>query len=445
VDDLTAKAVGYAGQFSFLKTPNLDRLAREGVVFENAFVTTSLCSPSRACFLTGCHAHRHGVRRNDGHDPDPAIPTFPQVLRQSGYETAFIGKWHMAETSAPRPGFDYWLSFRGQGEYNNPLLNENGREFKSEGYVTDLLTDYAVRWLEQPHEKPFCLLLWHKAVHADFIPATRHAGALADISLPKPLNFDDTFEGKPEWQRRLFAKRRDNKNAKTDSESEAPSSIPPGKWNGREPHYLSYVRTILGVDESLGAIRAALEKKGVLDNTVIVFSSDNGYFLGEHRLGDKRLAYEEAIRIPLVFRYPEVAVPGGGRSQFALNIDIAPTLLDLVGARTPRSMQGISLASALKRPDARGRDAFLYAYYQEPAHPSVPTMLAVRGKRWKYISYPELTGPVEELYDLEADPYELRNLSTDPAHEQDLARGRANLRQLLKKNRVATKLQVNVD
>jgi len=431
IDDQAWNAMGHTGRFPFLKTPHMDRLAREGASFENAFVTTSLCSPSRASLLTGCHAHRHGVRTNEKRDPDPGLETFPQRLQRAGYETAFVGKWHMEPTANPRPGFDYWLSFRGQGQYVNPKLNENGRDFQQEGYMTDLLTGYATRWLERPREKPFCLLLWHKAVHGPFTPAPRHAEAFPEAALPKPPNFDDTFEDKPKWLRHMktYGGRRDD--VLKNKDREPPDALPPAEWNGGQRHQLDYLRALLAVDESIGAVLVTLEKQGTLDDTVVIFSSDNGYFLGEHRLGDKRLMYEESIRIPLIVRYPALAAAGARLEPMALNIDVAPTILELAGARPPRTIQGRSLVPLLGNAGAPWRDSFLYAYYQEGWLPGIPTMLGVRTKRWKYIHYPGLPEDVDELYDLEGDPHELRNLVADPAHADTLARMQATLKRLL--------------
>ncbi|MBN2308947.1 MAG: sulfatase-like hydrolase/transferase, partial [Candidatus Hydrogenedentes bacterium] len=425
-------ALGCSGRFPFLKTPNMDRLAREGAQFANAFVTTSLCSPSRACFLTGCYAHRHGVRTNEHRDPDPALTTFPQALQRAGYETAFVGKWHMRPVAEPRPGFDYWLSFRGQGQYLNPELNENGRAFRAEGYMTDLLTRYAVDWIEQPRDKPFCLLLWHKAVHGPFTPADRHANAFPDARLPEPASFSDSLEGRPAWMRRarLYGARMEEWR-KSEGKS-VPDAVKPGSWSGTNRAHLDYMRALMAVDESLGAVLASLEARGQLDNTLVVFTSDNGFFLGEHGRGDKRLAYDESLRIPLLMRYPGLVEAGSVIDPMALNIDLGPTFLDLAGARIPRSMQGASLLPLLRGDSRTWRKSFLYEYFQESWLPGIPTMTGVRTERWKYVQYPHVPGELEELYDLRADPIEVVNLATDPAHAGTLADMRAELARLKK-------------
>jgi N-acetylglucosamine-6-sulfatase len=424
-DDLRWDALSCLGH-PFVRTPNLDRLAAEGVRFANAFVTLSLCSPSRACYLTGTYAHTHGVTVNDRNDPDPAQPTFPQLLQGAGYETAYVGKWHCAPRQDPRPGFDYWLSFRGQGKYVNPDLNENGRDFQAEGYMTDLLTDYAVNWLRQrwegvalPTPRPFCLYLAHKAVHGPFTPAERHQDRFAGVEIAKPESFDDTFAGKPEWLRAGIVRGEQRDQWMANRDKSIPAEIPPGKWDPRAKGRLDYYRTLLAVDESVGRVLKTLEELGQLDSTVVVFASDNGFFHGEHRRGDKRLMYEESIRIPLLLRYPPLARPGRVVEPMALNVDLAPTFLDLAGVPIPDAMQGRSLRPLLTEENPDWRTSFLYEYFQEGWLPGVPTMLGVRTERWKYVTYPAIDD-LDELYDLEADPHELRNLAEDPAHRETL-------------------------
>ncbi|MBN1345228.1 MAG: sulfatase [Phycisphaerae bacterium] len=416
----------------FLKTPQMDRLATEGARLANAFVTTSLCSPSRACFLTGMHAHRHGVRTNESIDIRPDTPTFPQLLRQAGYETAFVGKWHMARKATPRPGFDYWLSFLGQGKYEDPPLNENGRDFKAKGYITDLLTDYAVKWLDKPRAKPFCLILSHKAVHGPFTPAQRHKGMYADVDIPKPASFDDTYKAKPEWYRRALiygARRNEWRGAQG---KPVPPELKPIAWNPRQKNMLDYDRALLAVDESVGKVLDALQTKGQLDNTVIVFAGDNGYFHGEHRRGDKRLIYEESMRIPFLIRYPKLIKPGTVIDQMTLNIDLAPTLLDLAGVPAPKTMQGRSMKPLLAgRKVDDWRKSFFYTYFQEAWVPGLPTMLAVRTADWKYARYPDLED-LDELYDLSRDRIEMHNLVADPAAKPKLEEMRAELDRLIK-------------
>ena len=416
-DDQAWNVLGKDGRYEFMKTPNIDQLSREGLVFENAFVTTSLCSPSRACFLTGSYAHTNGVYINEDSDPDPNVPFLPQVLQEAGYETAFVGKWHMKPGAEPREGFDYWLSFDGQGKYINPPLNEDGRDFIEEGYITDILTDYAVRWLEKPKDKPFCLFLWHKAVHAPFTPAPRDSAAFPEALIPEYENWYDDMENKPEWLRRGWVYGVHNKNWKDSEGKPVPEKIKPRPWDPKNPKWMNYLRAILAVDKSTGDIRHCLAELNILDNTVLVFGSDNGFFLGAHQRGDKRLMYEESLRIPLIIRYPEMIEAGIKNSELVLNIDLAPTLIELAGAKVPVEMQGASFVPLLKNEVVDWRKSFLYEYFQEPYAPGFVTVAGVRNKRYKYIEGPDMINDINELYDLETDPGEMNNLINSPEYQ----------------------------
>jgi N-acetylglucosamine-6-sulfatase len=417
-DDQRWDAMSCAGH-PFVRSPNMDRIAAEGARFTNAFVTISLCSPSRANFLTSTYAHVNGVRTNEGEEFPPHLHHFPQILRSTGYDTAFIGKWHMRADANPRPGFDYWLSFKGQGVYNDPQLNENGREFKAQGYMTDLLTDYAVRWLKGPRSQPFCLYLSHKAVHGPFTPAPRHEKLYRGVEVPKPASFDDTFAGKPEWIRASMVRGARREEWLNNKDKPVPPSIPPVAWHPRDQGRLNYYRTLAAVDESVGRVLDTLEQMGALDSTAVVFASDNGYFQGEHRRGDKRLMYEESIRIPLLMRYPPLIRPGSRPADMILNIDLAPTLLQIAGVGVPDYMQGRSFRQLLAGSDYRPRQSFLYEYYRENWLPGIPTMFGVRTPRWKYITYPEIHD-IDELYDLQRDPHEMHNLAQDAAYAPQL-------------------------
>jgi N-acetylglucosamine-6-sulfatase len=419
VDDQRWDAMSCAGH-PFVRTPHIDRIAASGARFVNAFVTTSLCSPSRASFLTSTYAHVNGVRTNEGQEFGPPLRSFPALLRDAGYETAFVGKWHMRPDANPRPGFDYWLSFKGQGVYNDPQLNENGRDFKAQGYMTDLLTEYAVRWLQnQQLSRPFCLYLAHKAVHGPFTPAPRHANLYRGVEVPKPASFDDTFADKPEWIRASMVRGARRDEWLKNKDVPVPPSIAPVKWRPRDQGRLDYFRTLAAVDESVGKVLDTLEQMGALDSTVIVFASDNGFFQGEHRRGDKRLMYEESIRIPLLMRYPPLIRAGSLPDPMILNIDLASTLLEIAGVEAPPYMQGRSFRALLGGGPYRPREAFLYEYYQEQWLPGIPTMFGVRTPRWKYITYPEIHD-IDELYDLQRDPHEMRNLALDPSYAPEL-------------------------
>lgn len=402
-DDQRYDAMGCAGH-PWLKTPNMDRLAAEGVLFKNAFVTISLCSPSRGCFLTGCYAHTHEVFANNGRDPNPSAPTFPQLLQNAGYETAFIGKWHMSKENSPRPGFDHWVSFSGQGGYDRNKLNVDGKDVQSNAYVTDELTSYAVRFLKKRRDKPFMLYLSHKAVHAPFKPAKRHENLYSDVEIQSRHNPNDNLDTKPPWGRKM------DKN-----------------WKSQ---ILAYYRALAAVDESVGTVLETLEQINALDNTAVIFAGDNGYFHGEHGgMWDKRSAYEPSMRIPLLMRYPRLVKTATKCEELVLNIDLAPTLLELAGLPVPGKMQGQSWLGVLKsRP---GRESFLYEYFQEADRKyKRPTILAVRTKRWKYVTYPLDSSLTTELYDLKNDPEELNNLIGAPKYADTLVRMKKELERL---------------
>ncbi len=433
VDDLRWDELGCAGH-PFIKTPNIDRIAREGARFRNAFVTTPLCSPSRASFLTGQYAHTHRITDNvDRSAASHRLVTFPRLLRETGYETAFIGKWHMGNDDTPRPGFDRWVSFKGQGTYLNPDINEDGKAIRATGYITDLLNAYALDFIRRPRNKPFLLYMAHKALHPEvvqnndgsvdltqserFIPAERHRNLYADEAIPRRPSANRPPEGKPALQRQI-------------------DNLPPlGPATGtRDRAILDRQRSLMAVEDGVGEMFKALTEIGQLENTVIIFAGDNGYFYGEHGLSvERRLAYEESIRMPLLIRYPPRVKSGVARDEFALNIDLAPTLLDLAGAPVPDSMQGRSLAPLLKGERPRWRNSFLIEYYSDKVFPRILKMgyKAVRNRGWKYIRYLEIEG-MDELYDLRADPFEMKNLIDEPRSRKARDEMKKELDRLLK-------------
>lgn len=427
-DDMAAGLFGADRRFPFLNLPNLERLAAGGVQFRNGFVTTSLCSPSRASLLSGLYAHSHGVRINDTIDLPAAITTFPKLLQAAGYRTAFVGKWHMNPSSdAPRPGFDYWVSFKGQGVYNDPVLNVNGTEVARSGYCTDLLSDYAVSWLRSQGAQPFLLFLSHKAPHGPWEAAPRDAGLLAGAALPEPRSFGDTFENKPAWQRR-YAACGGGPSAFVNCPDPLPALLPRTAWSPTEPWRLDYMRTLFALDDSVGSLQSTLDALGLGSSTYVFFMSDNGFLLSEHRLGDKRVAYEESIRIPFV-------VGGAGLAPrdltgMALNIDVAPTILELAGLPVPPEMQGRSLVRMLDGQATSVHDSFLYEYFLEPLLPAIPRMVAIRTTRQKLVTYPADPNE-EELYDLATDPYELTNLAARSEWATDREALRQQMRRLL--------------
>lgn len=381
----------------WVKTPHIDRLAAKGVLCENAFVTSSLCSPSRASILTGVYPHTHKVQ--DNFTPlTPALPTFPQLLQQRGYQTAFLGKWHMGGASdEPRPGFHHWVSFHGQGEYFDCPLNINGARVKKAGYITDTLTDEADKFIAN-QSGPFMMYLSHKAVHSPFQPAPRHKDLYAGQKMPRPPSIwyrDDWYDRKPEWiKRRRFTRH---------GVEGAIGQILP-----LEDLYMGYARSLAAIDESTGRVLDTLERKRLLNDTLVIYMGDNGYLWGEHGLIDKRTMHEPSIRVPMLAHCPDLFT-AGRRSQTALNIDIAPTLLDAAGVTPPASMHGQSLLPMLSNPAAPGRREFLYEYEWERDFPFTPTIYGLRTERYSLMQYYGIWD-VDELYDNQADPHQMNNL-----------------------------------
>ena len=430
VDDLRWDELGCMGH-PVVRTPAIDRIAAEGALYENAFHTTPLCSPARACFLTGQYAHTHGITDNTARDAQShRLRTWPRLLHDAGYETAYVGKWHMGNDDSPRPGFDRWVSFPGQGTYHDPTINENGELKTVEGYTTDIFTDYAVEFLERERDKPFCLYVAHKALHPElhqaddgsvtgtheFIPADRHEELYAGAEIPRRDNYGKPPVGKPALERQI-------------------GDLPPlgPETVTSDETILNRWRELAAVEEGVGRMLEVLERAGQLDNTLFVFAGDNGYFYGEHGLSvERRLPYEEAIRMPLLMRYPK-AVPAGKRiDAMALGIDIAPTVLEAAGIEIPSDVEGISLGATWQEGVADWRDRFLIEYYSDTVFPRMDRMgyQGVRTTRWKYIRYRELEG-MDELYDLETDPYELENRIDDPEAKEILDELKGDLEELV--------------
>ncbi len=431
MDDLRWDELHCTGHL-FAQTPNIDRLAAEGVTFRNAFTTSPLCSPSRACFLTGQYAHKHGITDNTDRSPaSHRLATVPRALQTNGYETAFIGKWHMGIDDTPRPGFDRWVGFSGQGTYFDPVLNVDGKRVKVQGFTTDLLTQYAVELLDRPRSKPLCLWLPHKAVHpestqfadgsisdpngGEFIPAERHKSLYSGAPVARRPNAGKAPAGKPALERKI-------------------GNLPPlGRATGTSDETIrNRARMLKSVDEGIGQLRAALERTGQLDNTVFIFTSDEGYFFGEHGLSiERRLAYEESIRIPLIIRYPKRIRAGSSVNAMVLGIDLAPTLLELGKTEPTVAMHGRSLVPLLAGRKISWRSSFLIEYFSDRTMQRMLNMgyKAVRTERWKYIHYTELEGS-DELYDLRKDPYEMKNLIAEPSSRGVLKSLRAELQRL---------------
>ena len=424
-DDHRYDAMGFMNKIPGLQTPGMDRMAAEGAHLKNTFVSTALCSPSRASILTGQYPHTHTVVDNDAPLPKDLV-FFPQYLQKNGYQTAFFGKWHMGNTDdQPQPGFDHWVSFQGQGVYYSPVLNINGKRVPQEGsYVTDLLTENAVDWLNKRNKsKPFLVYLSHKGVHAEFQPAKRHEGKYNNLPIitppsmyltatdssklygtptaPKtPVNYRDI----PQWVRH-------QRHSWHGVDYMYHGAIPFDQF------YHLYLETLQSVDESILRMLAWVTENNLQNNTMVVYMSDNGFSFGEHGLIDKRHAYEESMRVPLLMWAPSLVKPRSVVEQVIMNVDIAPTFLELAGVKKPVQMQGSSFADLLRGKTIPWRNKVFYEYYWESAFPQTPTTFAVRSDRYKYIYYNGVWD-TNELFDLQNDPYEMNNLIRDTAYRQ---------------------------
>ena len=461
-DDHAEQAIGAYGS-RLVETPNIDRIAREGIRFDNAFVTNSICAPSRAVLLTGKYSHRNGLRDNRD-EFDGGQVTFPKLLQKAGYQTAIVGKWHLK--TAPT-GFDHWKVLDDQGEYYRPLFIDGGKEVERPGYATDLITDLALDFLEKrDRERPFALLYHHKAPHRNWMPNVKHLGLYAGRDLPLPETFWDDYAGRPaaagqdmriadmylsqdlklqeevygeetgtgglkgypagEAWKKSYARMTPEERAAWDAHygpvneafrRQRPTGRALAEW--KYQRYLKdYLRCVASIDENVGRVLDYLDRAGLAENTIVVYTSDQGFYLGEHGWYDKRFMYEESLSTPLVVRYPRTVPAGQVSKAMVLNLDFAPSLLDYAGAPVPKEMQGRSLRPLLEgRPPADWRRAFYYRYYEFPhGWHDVRPHYGVRTERHKLIHF---TGDMDvwELYDLEADPHELVNRYAAPAYQ----------------------------
>lgn len=442
VDDLRWDEFGVSGH-PYAETPNIDRLAAEGAMFTNAFHAVPLCSPNRASLLTGQYPSRHGIIDNVARNlASHRLQTFPQALRAGGYETAFLGKWHMGNDATPRPGFDYWVSFPGQGRTVDPVLFENGKLAPVKGYITDLLTDRALDFIRRERSKPFFVLVSHKAIHPDarqrddgsldpdypsvYIPAARHLGRYEAKVFPRRGNVPE--DGGAASSPAVRSALADRGSDAVQKEFGAPTI----DGMTSEETIRRRAEMLLAVDEGLGRIMALLKERGVLDQTVVVFTSDNGYFFGEHGFSiERRMPYDEAIRSPLLVRYPPMIRAGTRVNDLALSIDIAPTILELGQTPIGAQIQGRSLVPLLTGgtvPDWRTSVLVEFYTYENP----MPWLVdmdyrAVRTNRYKYIHW---VHHEDELYDLTADSLELRNLIAEPGMARTAAELRTELGRL---------------
>ncbi|NTV80952.1 MAG: sulfatase, partial [Candidatus Aminicenantes bacterium] len=437
------------------RTPAIDRIAREGVRFDSCFCTNGICAPSRAVILTGKHSHLNGVRDNSVAF-DGGQATFPKILQAAGYETALLGKWHLKSDPT---GFDRWTILPGQGEYYNPDLIEMGRTTRRPGYVTDILTDLAADFLKSGRDasRPFLLMLHHKAPHRNWQPAERHLALFDDAALPEPPTLRDDYATRsraaaeqemtirdhmtlesdlklgppPErmdeaqktaWERAYGPKREAFRKAGLSGDDLL-------RWKYRR-YLQDYLGCIAAVDEGIGRLLDVLDETGLAEDTLVVYTSDQGFFLGEHGWFDKRFMYEESLRMPLVMRFPGRIRPGSVNSDIVSNLDFAPTFLDIAGRPKPAPMQGRSFRPLLLgRTVAGWPESFYYHYYEFPAVHMAKRHYGVRTKRYKLIRfYHDIDA--WELYDLERDPLETNNVHGDPAYDGVRRALEAELRRL---------------
>lgn len=385
---------GDKARFPWFTTPHLDRLAAEGMRFRNAFVTMSLCSPSRAVFLTGRYNHLNGIANNSTPFPESSV-THATLVKRAGYTTAYVGKWHMGDQRGTRPGFDYSASFIGQGRYFDCPFEINGAVTETKGWIDDVSTDYAIDFLKRQRGQPFSMVLGFKSCHGPYEPPERAKTRFAGVhARPVPnLNSHAIY-------------RTDGQTANTDYRPVA---------NEGTNVNLGYFRCISAIDDNIGRVLVALDELGLADDTMVIFASDNGFFAGEHGLINKRSLYDESLRIPLLIRYPRMIQKGTTCDEMVLNLDLAPTITDFAGVSVPAGMQGRSWRPLLAGQAPNWRQSFLAEYFWESSFAATPTMVGVRTPTAKLIKYPghdEWT----ELFDLANDPYETKNLVRDPQH-----------------------------
>jgi arylsulfatase A-like enzyme len=429
-DDHAAHAISAYGS-RINRTPNIDRIAQQGVRFDNCFCTNSICTPSRAVILTGQYSHITGVKTlNDA--LDPARQNVAKLLQGAGYQTAMIGKWHLQKDPA---GFDYWNILPGQGLYHDPDFIEMGKRSKRSGYCTDLIADYSLDYLKRrDRNKPFFLMCHHKAPHRPWQPDEKHAHMYDGADIPEPFNLYDHYE-----HRSRAAANATLKVGESMTETDVKRPIPPDlkgdalrKW-AYQFYMKDYLRCVASVDDNVGRILDYVEADGVAKNTIVIYTSDQGFFLGDHGYFDKRFMYEESLRMPFLLRYPGVVKPGSVNGDMTLNLDFAETFLDFAGVKPTPEMQGRSFRPILEGHTPRDwRQSMYYRYWMHLADHNVPAHYGVRTKQWKLIYYygkalgssgsiDRDTPPEWELFDMTRDPHEMNSLYSDPKHAKIVA------------------------
>ena len=442
-------------------TPNLDRIANEGMRFNNSFCTNSICAPCRAVVLTGKYSHINGKIDNSRQAFDGSQQTFPKLLQKAGYQTAMIGKWHLRSDPT---GFDYWNVLPGQGLYYNPVMIEMGERKKYTGYVTDIITDHALKWIkERDPNKPFCLMYHHKAPHRNWQPSPEHLRMYDEVTMPEPDNLFDDYAN-----RGRAAKEQDMTISKTMNENDlklvAPKNLTPEQkklWDAAynpkneafrkanlqgkdlvrwkyQRYIKDYLRCIASVDDNVGRVLDYLDASGLAKNTVVVYTSDQGFYLGDHGWFDKRFMYEESLRMPLLVRYPREIKPGSVSDAIVLNLDFAATFLDYAGVPVPDDIQGESMRAVLRGKTPRNwRKSTYYHYYEYPAVHSVKRHYGVRTQRYKLIHFYHDIDEWE-LYDLKKDPREMKSVYNDPAYADIVQELTAELKRLRQKYKDTT-------
>lgn len=434
-DDHAAHAISAYGS-RINKTPNIDRLAKEGMKFENCFVTNSICTPSRAAILTGKYSHLNGVPVFN--HIDSSQPMLQKYLQQAGYHTGMVGKWHLGGNNPNRPddgkptGFDYWNILPGQGAYFDPVMIEMGERKKLTGYATDIITDIAIDFIKKrPQDKPFFLMYHHKAPHRNWQPDEKYRKQFENIVIPEPATFNDDYKGKSD------ASRQATNHIDTDLNDNDLKMKPPEGLSGQalkkwkyQRYMRDYLACVQSVDDNVGRFLDWLDKNGLAENTIVIYTSDQGFFLGEHNMYDKRFMYEESLRMPFLIRWPGKIKPGSRSKGMILNVDFAPTMLDAAGVKTPVDMQGRSFLSLLEGKTPRDWRTAMYYRYYHPGHHNVAAHYGIRTDRYKLIYFNKLDQ--WELYDLRKDPRETRNVYNDPAYAKIVEALKKELQRLKK-------------